>query len=201
MPNFLKRGKKFRRLLPTFLAVLLTLTVSSCTRTVPAAGAADGDVSFTPTVYYARDGHVRLLYDGERDMLASIENYDMISLYDAGTYSLVVSYSEGQVDRKTADENVRNEFSAEGIIDISDRTKAVKVSGCSFRRAEITCVDGSSGAVLYGNTATGFAEIYYLLSPDAEEGTLSHVEEILSTVRFAEFSGEEEDGFAQVFAE
>ena len=199
----LKFRKLFRILLCAALTAFVVLNAASCSRTVPAADAAEGAVSFAPTVYYARDGHVRFLYDAERDMLASIENYDMISLYDAGTYSLVISYREGQTDRKTADAAVKDEFSAEGFMEVSNRTKGVKVSGCSFRRAEITCADGSTGAVLYGNTATGFAEVYYLLSPDAEEGTLSHVEEILSTVRFAEFDGadEDEDNFSQVFAQ
>ena len=188
----------FRTVLPVLLSSVLLF---SCARSVPYAKASDGGVSYEPTVFYARDGHVRFLYDGERDMLATIENYDMISLYDSGTYSLVITYNEGTVERKTADGRVREEFSAEGIMELSKRTKSAEISGCPFRRAEITCSDGSAGAVLYGNTGTGFAEIYYITAPDAPADTVSHVEELLSTVRFAEFTGDDTQNFTQVYAE
>lgn len=178
------------------LAALCLLTFSACSGEQKAAAkdaaAIDaGEVSFTPTVYYARDGRIRFLYDNTSDMLSALEGYDMAALYAGNVYSMVLTYEEGTVSRKDADKAIREEFDlGEGVMSLSKKTKSTEVSGYPFRRAEITGSDGSSGAVLYGTTATGYAKIYYILSPDADEEDRAHVEEILSTVRLAEF----EDG-------
>ena len=47
----LKFRKLFRILLCAALTAFVVLNAASCSRTVPAADAADGAVSFTPTVY------------------------------------------------------------------------------------------------------------------------------------------------------
>ncbi len=154
-------------------------------------------ISFEATAYYARDGRIRFLYDSETDMLSAMEGYDMVSLYDSGTYSMVLSYREGTLSRGEADDYVAAEFnSGDGMIALKGGSKSVSVSGHTFRRAEITCADGSSGAVLYGSTDTGFAELYYILSPDAKDADRTHVEEILATVQLAEFS-DASDAYAE----
>ena len=180
----------YMKILPLLLALLLCFTcVSSCSQKVrtdaPPSDAAA--VSFDPTVYYARDGRMRFLYDAKSDMLSASEGYDIAALYSGTVYSLVFQYTEGTVSRKDADRAIREEFSAGTMMKLSDKTTAVTVSGHTFRRAEITCADGSTGAVFYGSTETGYAKIYYLLAADADANTRSHVEEILSTVSFAEF--------------
>ena len=81
------------------------------------------------------------------------------------------------------------------------KTTAVTVSGHPFRRAEITAADGSHGAVLYGSTDTGFAKVYFLLSPTATDEDAAHVEEILSTVTFAEFEAADTDDDVKIFVE
>ncbi|MBQ8578550.1 MAG: hypothetical protein IJ449_11395 [Clostridia bacterium] len=159
-------------------------------------------VSFDATVYYARDGRIRFLYDSDTDMLSAIEGCDMAALYSGSVYSMVISYSEGTMSRGDADTLVKSEFdSGDGTISLSSGSKAVDVSGHTFRRAEITCADGSTGAVLYGSTATGFAEIYYLLSPDAAESDRAHVEEILATVKLAEFEADDGGDDVKIYVE
>lgn len=197
----------FRRRLtaPVLAGVLLcaSLHMTACgDKTAIAEAPMDAaTVSFDPTVYYARDGRIRFLYDSEVDMLSAIEGYDMVSLYSGGDYSMVLSYRAGTLDRKTADASVKAEFdSGDGTIALSSTTKSTEVSGHPFRRAEITCADGSTGAVLYGSTETGFAELYYILAPDAPEDTRAHVEEILSTVTLSEFSDDDTED-VKVFVE
>ncbi len=179
------------------LLLILTLSVfcfAACSAQTPTdAPAIDASVvSFDAEVFYARDGRMRFLYDPNTDMLSAMEGYDMAALYSGTVYSMVVQYTEGTVSRKDADASVKSEFSAEGVMEISNKTSSVTVSGHPFRRAEITASDGSHGAVIYGSTDTGFGKIYYLLSPTATDADAAHVEEILSTVTFAEF--EENDG-------
>lgn len=175
------------------LAILCLLTFSACSGGQKAAAkdatAMDAaEVSFTPTVYYARNGRIRFLYDSTSDMLSALDGYDIAALYSGNIYSMVLTYEEGTMSRKDADQAIREEFDlGEGVMSLSKKTKSTEVSGYPFRRAEITGSDGSSGAVLYGTTATGYAKIYYILSPDADEEDRAHVEEILSTVRLAEF--------------
>lgn len=169
--------------------------------TVSDASAIDASLlSFEPTVYYARNGRIRFMYDSETDMLSAPEGYDMAALYAGSVYSMVFSYTEGILTRAEADAAVKAEFDAGDVMALSSKSKAVQVDGHTFRRAEITCSDGSVGAVLYGSTETGFAEIYYLLSPDAGEDAAAHVEEILSTVRLTEFEGDTDD-VQKIFAE
>ncbi len=189
----------FSRRIPAILlaGMLLCITINTSSCTSAAAKEAPMDaaaVTFDPTVYYARDGRIRFLYDDACDMISAVEGYDMVSVYSGQAYSMVFSYRRGTLDRKSADAAVKAEFdTGDGIISLSSGTKSVDVSGHPFRRAEISCADGSHGAVLYGSTASGFAELYYILAPDADEGTEAHVEEILSTVQLAEFSGEDEE--------
>lgn len=144
----------------------------------------DADVSFTPTVYYGEDGAISFLYDKDRDMLSTVYGYgqSMVALYDGGDYSLVISYEETQKTRKEADAEIAAEFV--GMISLSETSKSVTVSGYPFRYADIAAEDGSRGGVWYGNTANGYAKMYYIVSADAKEGTQAHVEEILSTVVF-----------------
>ena len=80
-------------------------------------------------------------------------------------------------------------------------SEAVTVSGHTFRRAEITASDGSRGAVLYGSTDTGFGKIYYLLSPTATDADAAHVNEILSTVTFAEFETDDGEEDIKIYVE
>ena len=179
------------------LLLILTLSVfcfAACSAQMPTdAPAIDASVvAFDAEVFYARDGRMRFLYDPNTDMLSAMEGYDMAALYSGTVYSMVVQYTEGTVSRKDADASVKSEFSAEGVMEISNKPSSVTVSGHPFRRAEITASDGSHGAVIYGSTDTGFGKIYYLLSPTATDADAAHVEEILSTVTFAEF--EENDG-------
>ncbi|MBO5671385.1 MAG: hypothetical protein J6S41_07530 [Clostridia bacterium] len=182
------------------LLLVLTLTVvcfAACSAKTPTdAPAIDAAaLSFDAEVYYARDGRMRFLYDPAVDMLSAMEGYDMAALYSGTVYSMVIQYTEGTVSRKDADAQVKAEFTADGVMEVSSKTEAVTVSGHTFRRAEITASDGSRGAVLYGSTDTGFGKIYYLLSPTATDAESAHVNEILSTVTFAEFeSGDGDDG-------
>ena len=125
----------------------------------------------------------------------------MAALYSGTVYSLVVQYNEGNVSRSDADDAVQAEFTADGVMSVSKKTEAVTVSGHTFRRAEITASDGSHGAVLYGSTDTGFGKIYYLLSPTATDAEIAHVEEILSTVTFAEFESSDEDEDIKIYVE
>ena len=172
--------------------ILTVFTFAACSANTPTdAPAIDASaVSFDAEVYYARDGRMRFLYDPQIDMLTAMEGYDMAALYSGTVYSLVVQYNEGTVSRKDADAAVKSEFSAEGVMEISNKTSSVTVSGHPFRRAEITASDSSHGAVIYGSTDTGFGKIYYLLSPTATDADAAHVEEILSTVTFAEFEAD-----------
>ncbi len=189
---------KIRRTV-TVLCILLTLCLL-CMSLGGCAGATGddapidaGSVSFSPTVYYARGGRVRFLYDAERDMLTALEGYDMASLYDGGTYSMFISYEEGTLDRKTADAQVLAEFGAGAALSAGKDTEGVTVSGYPFRSLTIEGEGQVDGAVYYGNTGTGFAKIYYILAPDASEDDVQHVEEIVSTLRFSEFTGEDLD--------
>lgn len=191
--------KTLRTMCALFAFLLLTLFLTACGAGGKQASFSGADVPFEPTVYYARDGRIRFLYDSTSDMISTIENYDIVSLYDAGDYSLVISYREGTVPRRTADENVRAEFSQSTEMEISAKTKACSVSGYPFRRTELTAADGSHGAVLYGSTKTGFAEIYYILSSDAPDAVQSHLEDILSTVSLAEFTESGDDGYTRVY--
>ena len=159
-------------LLAALLLILACLV--SCEARVPTdAPAADAAVSFDATVYYARDGRMRFLYDADADMLTAMEGYDMAALYAGEVYSLVLQYTEGTVSRSDADKAIAKEFTA----------------------------DGSHGAVLYGSTDTGFAKVYYLLSPSAAAEDEAHLNEILSTVTFAEFETEETDEDVKIFVD
>jgi len=192
------------KLLPLLLSVLLTASVLlSCSAQTPTdAPAADAaQLTFDPTVYYARDGRMRFCYDSETDMLTAIEGYDMAALYSGTVYSIVLQYTEGTVSRRNADDAIQAEFTADGIMSVSQKTTAVTVSGHPFRRAGITAADGSHGAVLYGSTDTGFAKVYFLLSPTAADEDAAHVEEILSTVTFAEFEAADTDDDVKIFIE
>ena len=125
----------------------------------------------------------------------------MAALYAGEIYSLVLQYTEGTVSRSDADKAIAKEFTADGVMQVSKKTEAVTVSGHTFRRAEITAADGSHGAVLYGSTDTGFAKIYYLLSPNAAAEDEAHLNEILSTVTFAEFEAEDTDDDVKIFVD
>ena len=187
-------------LLAALLLILACLV--SCEARIPTdAPAADAAVSFDATVYYARDGRMRFLYDADADMLTAMEGYDMAALYAGEVYSLVLQYTEGTVSRSDADKAIAKEFTADGVMQVSKKTEAVTVSGHTFRRAEITAADGSHGAVLYGSTDTGFAKVYYLLSPSAAAEDEAHLNEILSTVTFAEFETEETDEDVKIFVD
>ena len=187
-------------LLAALLLILACLV--SCEARVPTdAPAADAAVSFDATVYYARDGRMRFLYDADADMLTAMEGYDMAALYAGEVYSLVLQYTEGTVSRSDADKAIAQEFTADGVMAVSKKSSAVTVSSHTFRRAEITASDGSTGAVLYGSTDTGFGKIYYLLSPTATDADRAHVEEILSTVTFTEFEATEGDEDIKIYVE
>lgn len=192
-----------KHLLPLLLLLTVLFGFTACSGAVPTdAPAIDASaVSFDAEVYYARDGRMRFLYDPEQDMLSSMEGYDMAALYSGTVYSMVVQYNEGTVSRKDADAAIQKEFTADGVMQVSSGTKAVTVSGHAFRRAEITASDGSHGAVLYGSTDTGFAKIYYLLSPTASEEDAQHISELLSTVTFAEFESDGGDEDIKIYIE
>ena len=192
--------KRFVLLLFLMLTVLTSAACSSNTPTdAPAIDASA--VSFDAEVFYARDGRIRFLYDPETDMLSAMEGYDMAALYSGTVYSMVVQYDEGTVSRKDADDAVRAEFTADGVMSVSNKTTAVTVSGHTFRRAEITASDGSHGAVLYGSTDTGFGKVYYLLSPTATDADAAHVEEILSTVTFTEFEADDGEDDVKIYVD
>jgi hypothetical protein len=188
------------------LLLVLTLTVicfAACSAQTPTdAPAIDASaVSFDAEVYYARDGRMRFLYDPDTDMLSAMEGYDMAAIYSGTVYSMVVQYTEGTVSRKDADAAVKSEFTADGVMEVSSKTSSVTVSGHPFRCAEITAADGSHGAVLYGSTDTGFGKIYYLLSPTATDADAAHVNEILSTVTFAEFETDDGEEDIKIYIE
>jgi len=192
--------KRFSLIIILILSLLCFAACDAKTPTdAPAMDAAA--VSFDAEVYYARDGRIRFLYDPTVDMLSAPEGYDMAALYSGTVYSLVVQYTEGTVSRSDADNAVQAEFTADGVMSVSKKTETVTVSGHTFRRAEITASDGSHGAVLYGSTDTGFGKIYYLLSPTATDAEIAHVEELLSTVTFAEFESSDENEDVKIYIE
>ena len=192
-----------KRLTLILLLILTVFCFTACAANTPTdAPAIDASaVSFDAEVYYARDGRIRFLYDPETDMLSAMEGYDMAALYSGTVYSLVIQYNEGTVSRKDADAAVQSEFTADGVMSVSKKTSAVTVSDHTFRRAEITASDSSHGAVLYGSTDTGFGKIYYLLSPTATDADAAHVEEILSTVTFAEFEADEGEDDVKIYVD
>ena len=192
-----------KRLIALLLLILTVFCFAACDAKTPAdAPAIDAAaVSFDAEVYYARDGRIRFLYDPAVDMLSAMEGYDMAAVYSGTVYSMVVQYTEGTVSRSDADTAVQAEFTADGVMAVSQKTSAVTVSGHTFRRAEITASDGSVGAVLYGSTDTGFGKIYYLLSPTATDADKAHVEEILSTVTFTEFESTDGDEDIKIYVE
>ncbi len=169
------------------LCLLCICLLVSCGEKSTARRFSDADVSFVPTVYYANDGRIQFLYDRDTDMLSTANGSDMVALYTGGDYSLVITYTEGQIKRADADAAVKAEFSAGQYMSLSPKTEKANMAGHTFRRADITAADGATGAVYYGNTETGFAEIYYIISSDAPDTTQAHIEEILSTLQFGEF--------------
>ena len=196
--------KAVRRLIPAILLpllLLIPLLLSSCSETVPVASFADASCPFPATLYYGRYGHVRFCYESGRDILSTVENRDVISLYDSGTYSLVISYTEGIEDLSEAAASIREEFSAGDAMAVSEGERSYSEFGLPLRRSEIVCADGTSGAVLYGNTKTGFVKIYYIVAPDAPESVREHVEAILSTLSFREFFDNGEPEYDRVFFE
>lgn len=185
------KRKTIRRTAAALLVLVCTVLFTGCGGKTAVNALMEGSVSYTPTVFLSDGGLIRFLYDSERDMLSTLEGYNIASLYDGGSYSLLVSYQKGRLGRSEADDMVKAEFTDGDTMELAGITKRAKLSGHTFRRAEIRCVDGSRGAVLYGNTETGFAEIYYIVAPDAPEGTEQHVEEIVSTVVLGEYTGAE----------
>lgn len=185
-------NQKFLRAALCLMLLFCVCFLAGCGDKTIITSPMDAKVSFAPTVYVSDGGMIRFLYDCEVDMLSTYDGYDIAALYSGGDYSLVVSYAEGIVSRGDADERIRAEFEGSGM-ELSKHTKKTDISGHPFRRAEITVSDGSVGAVCYGSTKTGFAEIYYIVAPGAPDGTLSHVEEILSTVTLGEYTGEQNE--------
>ena len=188
----MKKRKGFPTAAVVLIVLLCTVMLSGCGGDKTAVNRAmPGEVSYIPTVFVSDNGLIRFLYDSENDMLSTLEGCDIASLYDGGSYSMLVSYQAGRLGRTEADDMVKAEFSDGVTMELTGRTKRTEISGHTFRRAAIRCTDGSYGAVCYGNTETGFAEIYYIVAPDAPEGTEAHVEELISTVVLGEYTGAE----------
>jgi len=190
------KGKRILCILFAISTLCMQVLLQGCVGSEQGAPGIDASaVSFHPTVFYSRNGKIRLLYDNRVDMLYTMEGNDIVSLYKGTVYSIAVSYTEGVVKRKEADAAIKNEFSTNGTITVSEDSSTASVSGYTFRRADISVADGSYGAVLYGSTATGFAKIYYILSPDASDSDVKHVEEIVASIAFAEYEATDtEDG-------
>ncbi len=185
----------------SFACILLCVLFCACGDKTVIRRPMDADVSFTPTVYYGEDGVISFLYDRDHDMLSTVtgQGVSVVALYSGGDYSLVISYEEVQKTRKEAEAAISADFSADGSMTLSEKTEKLDVSGYTFRWAKISSSDGSYGAVLYGNTANGYAEIYYIISSGAKEGTKAHLDEILSSIVFGAHT-EETEGNVYIYA-
>lgn len=150
-----------------------------------------GDLSFTPTVYYANYGKICLLYDASVDELTAVEDKDTVCIANqgGGAYSLAVSYASGT---KTEDEAKTDAMALisgnETLVSVSEpeRYTAQDLSDCYRIRA--VDKDGNACVLQYGNTKTGHFQIVYVIAQEATDAQASHLLELLQTVTFGQYS-------------
>ena len=99
-----------------------------------------GDLSFTPTVYYANYGKICLLYDASVDELTAVEDKDTVCIANqgGGAYSLAVSYASGTKTAEDAKKDALALVSAnETLVSVSEpeRYTAQDLSDCHRIRA------------------------------------------------------------------
>ena len=145
-------------------AVLLGIPLCGCgKKTADWATPHDaGDLSFTPTVYYANYGKICLLYDVSVDEVTTIEDEDTVCISNigGGAYSLAVSYASGT---KTEDEAKADAMSLlsdnQTLVSLSEpeHYSARDASNCYRLRA--VDKDGTACVLQYGNTKTGQFQI------------------------------------------
>lgn len=173
-------------------AVLLGIPLCGCgKKTADWATPHDaGDLSFTPTVYYANYGKICLLYDASVDEVTTIEDEDTVCISNiGGAYSLAVSYASGT---KTEDEAKADAMSLlsdnQTLVSLSEpeRYSARDASNCYRIRA--VDKDGNACVLQYGNTKTGHFQIVYVIAQEATDAQASHLLELLQTVTFGQYS-------------
>ena len=174
-------------------AVLLGISLCGCgKKTADWATPHDaGDLSFTPTVYYANYGKICLLYDASADEVTTIEDEDTVCIANqgGGAYSLAVSYASGT---KTEDEAKADAMSLlsdnQTLVSLSEpqRYSARDASNCYRIRA--VDKDGNACVLQYGNTETGHFQIVYVIAQEATDAQASHLLELLQTGPFGQYS-------------
>ena len=150
-----------------------------------------GDLSFTPTVYYANYGKICLLYDASVDEVTTIEDEDTVCIANqgGGAYSLAVSYASGTKTAEDAKTDALALISGnETLVSVSEpeRYTAQDLSDCY--RIRTVDKDGNACVLQYGNTKTGHFQIVYVIAQEATDAQASHLLELLQTVTFGQYS-------------
>lgn len=147
-------------------------------------------LDYDATVYYADYGKICLLYDKAQDEFVAREDEDAVVLsnINGGAYSVAVSYAQGQKDMDEAEKTVRETLASGKFSEAGEVSDCEKFGALQCRTLRLLGEDGSAGCVWFGNTASGYFEVYYVLSLDATDAQAEHMLQVVETVSFGQFT-------------
>lgn len=194
-------------------AVLLLLLCSCVTQTAPPRTAAQANgVDWNSSLYYGNFGKISFLYEpgvdevspqqdtnevlqGEDDdpndgiVPTAIHQIDTVSVSCSEKYSIGITYQQGTADLDEKQEMLSQSQSASGSLKPVGESDEEEFAGYEkVRRMRLQAEDGSGGSVYYGNTESGYFEIYYILAANATADEASHMQDILSSIRFGQYT-------------
>lgn len=173
-------------------AICICLLLSGCRQVITTTNRTPFDasnLSFTPTVYYANEGKICLLYDNETDEVEWRENeYELVVCEKkAGLYAVSVIYERGVKNLNDAEAELRAELKKGRYIRISE-TQNKEFAGYVCREILCNTEDGSASHVRFGVTKTGYFEVHDILSVEASDEQAKHMNDIVSSITFAPFT-------------
>lgn len=178
-----------QRIFSALLCALLLLSLSGCGKTVrsdypslPDLGA----LSFSPTLFYANNGVFSFAYDADKDEIEWREDsYEVVAAEKKeGYYSLAISYEQGTRDLDAAEKDLRQQINDGRFVRIGETEPAAVCGAVECRVILCNTEDGSASHIRFGNTESGYFELFDVISVNADDGQAAHLQELLSTVSF-----------------
>ena len=122
-----------------------------------------------------------------------IHQIDQVAVARETCYSIGISYEADTKDLEERQNVLLESKSEEGNLTTAQNDDARSLSkdtigGYDCRVITLQGADGSAGRILFGNTESGYFEVYYVLSAQATNEEAGHMQDILDSIRFGQYT-------------
>ncbi len=162
--------KSFKRIIS--LLILCLIFLSAC----------DTDQWVT---YTNANKTVSFSYYSKSDKMSSFESEDIYGVYRSGLFAVSITMQGGSRDMDQMGESLARYYTTEDVTVSTEYTEDV-IGGNPCRRLPLSGEDIAEGGVFFfrNENTDVFYTVYYSISKSATPEVISHVHEILASIKF-----------------